>query len=281
MNQKSFDLQVTQDSLQQYLQTIALVPLLTPEQEFALATKVHQNNDLDAARKLIMANLRFVVYIANSYQGYGLNHADLIQEGNIGLMKAVKKFDPNKGVRLVTFAVHWIRSEITEYVIKNWRIVKIATTKAQRKLFFNLRSMKQNQSWLTQEEATQIAKDLNVSTDEVFEMERRLEQPDKALEYRPANDEQEYLNPIHSLEAEDTEPETLLSQDEHDTRYQMLVSAVNQLPSRDQDILYSRYFAEEKATLHDLADKYQISAERVRQLEAAAIKKVKNQLIKP
>lgn len=277
MQLQTFD--ISTQNLQSYYQAIKGIPLLSPEEEVELAQQYRKKNDLDAARKLILANLRFVVFVANSYKGYGLNQADIIQEGNIGLMKAVKKFDPSKGVRLVTFAVYWIKSEIHEYIIKNWRIVKIATTKAQRKLFFNLRKFKDSFKALTQTEAEQVAEELGVKPQEVLDMEKRLNQSDQVLEYYPDTDDRAYQNTINHLEDNSNEPDVLLEQENHEQNYRKLLSAVQKLDERSQDILQQRYFSEKKTKLHDLADKYQISAERVRQLEEAAISKLKTMLV--
>lgn len=279
MNQSLQNIDLSTSNLQNYLQTIQAIPVLTQEEEIELAHQYRQRNDLNAVRKLILSNLRFVVFIANSYKGYGLPYADIIQEGNIGLMKAIKKFDPSKGVRLVSFAVYWIKSEIHEYIIKNWRIVKIATTKAQRKLFFNLRKYKEQFKSLTQQEAKQVAHELGVKPEEVLEMEQRLEKPDQALEYYSDDDERAYLNPINQINDVATEPEVMLEQEHNDNNYYRLLSAIQQLDERSQDILTQRYFSEDKSNLHDLAAQYQISAERVRQIEEAAIKKLKTLLL--
>lgn len=272
------NIQLSPQSLDWYLQSIQNIPMLTEDEERSLAYKLRDENDLEAAQKLILANLRFVVHIANSYIGYGLAKADLIQEGNIGLMKAVKRFDPAVGVRLVTFAVHWIKAEIHEFVLKNWRIVKIATTKAQRKLFFNLRKNKQSTDWLTQEEAERVAKDLGVSTRDVFEMETRLQHKDEGFDTLPhSSEEGQLFTPSQYLEDRSQNPALLLEHDDwQQNATDAMQAALNQLDSRSLAILRSRWLEENKKSLHELADIYQISAERVRQLEANAIKKLRS-----
>lgn len=264
-------------NLGSYVQAVNGVAVLTAEEERTLAERFHFEEDLDAARQLVLAHLRFVVHIAKSYSGYGLPQADLIQEGNIGLMKAVKRFDPTMGVRLVSFAVHWIKAEIHEYVIKNWRIVKIATTKAQRKLFFNLRSMKKSSANLTQAEAAAIAHDLNVSTRDVFEMEGRLLSFDASLEgSRDDDDEKASQAPIHYLEDRRYDPAVQLEEaDWESSNTERLMLAIAALDERSQTILARRWLAEEKATLHELAAEFSVSAERIRQLERNAMDKVK------
>ena len=252
-------------------------PILSPEQEYELAIELYENGSLSAARKLVLAHMRFVAFIAHSYKGYGLEQADLIQEGTIGLMKAVKRFNPHKKVRLSSFAVYWIRAEIHEYIFKNWKIVKVATTKAQRKLFFKLRQAKSHifQS-LTSDQAEEIATDLGVRKKDVLEMESRLQLNDVAFE---VNDDEDTYTPEQYLSDPGETPEQLLlndntKQDQHNKLYQALSS----LDKRSIDILQSRYLKEEKSTLHTLADKYGVSAERVRQLENKAIKKLKERL---
>ena len=264
-------------NLGSYIQAVNTVAVLTAEEERALAERFHFEEDLDAARQLVLAHLRFVVHIAKSYSGYGLPQADLIQEGNIGLMKAVKRFDPTMGVRLVSFAVHWIKAEIHEYVIKNWRIVKVATTKAQRKLFFNLRSMKKGSGHLTQAEAAAIAEDLNVSTRDVFEMEGRLLSHDAPLDGSPDDsDERASQAPIHYLEDRRYDPAMQLeASDTRDQGQQNLRLALETLDARSQHILSARWLAEKKSTLQELASYYHVSAERIRQLEENAMKKLK------
>lgn len=264
-------------NLGSYIQSVSRVAVLTADEERALAERLHFHDDLDAARQLVLAHLRFVVHIAKSYAGYGLPQADLIQEGNIGLMKAVKRFDPTMGVRLVSFAVHWIKAEIHEYVIKNWRIVKVATTKAQRKLFFNLRSMKKSSRGLTQAEAAAIAEDLNVSTRDVFEMEGRLLSHDTALEGSIDDDDEKAAKaPIHYLEDHRYDPSLLVEADDTESRNtDNLMAAIQTLDARSQAILARRWLSEEKATLHELADEFGVSAERIRQLEKNAMDKVR------
>jgi RNA polymerase sigma-32 factor len=264
-------------NLGSYIQSVSRVAVLTADEERALAERLHFHDDLDAARQLVLAHLRFVVHIAKSYSGYGLPQADLIQEGNIGLMKAVKRFDPTMGVRLVSFAVHWIKAEIHEYVIKNWRIVKVATTKAQRKLFFNLRSMKKSSRGLTQAEAAAIAEDLNVSMRDVFEMEGRLLSHDTALEGSIDDDDEKAAKaPIHYLEDHRYDPSLLIEADDTESRNtDNLMAAIRTLDSRSQAILARRWLSEEKATLHELADEFGVSAERIRQLEKNAMDKVR------
>jgi len=264
-------------NLGSYIQSVNRVAVLTAEEERALAERLHFHDDLDAARQLVLAHLRFVVHIAKSYAGYGLPQADLIQEGNIGLMKAVKRFDPTMGVRLVSFAVHWIKAEIHEYVIKNWRIVKVATTKAQRKLFFNLRGLKKSSRSLTQAEAAAIAEDLNVSTRDVFEMEGRLLSHDAALEGSIDDDDETSAKaPIHYLEDHRYDPAMLVEADDTESRNtDNLMTAIQSLDARSQAILARRWLSEEKATLHELADEFGVSAERIRQLEKNAMDKVR------
>ena len=268
-------------NLGSYIQAVNSVAVLTAEEERALAERFHFEEDLDAARQLVLAHLRFVVHIAKSYSGYGLPQADLIQEGNIGLMKAVKRFDPTLGVRLVSFAVHWIKAEIHEYVIKNWRIVKVATTKAQRKLFFNLRSLKKGTGHLTQAEAAAIAEDLNVSTHDVFEMEGRLLSHDTPLDGNPDDsDERAAQAPIHYLEDRRYDPAVQLEEaDWESNNSQRLMQAMGQLDARSQAILARRWLAEDKATLHELAAEYGVSAERIRQLEKNAMDKIRAALL--
>ena len=252
-------------------------PILTPEQEYDLAIELYENGSLSAAKKLVLAHMRFVAFIAHGYKGYGLENADLIQEGTIGLMKAVKRFNPHKKVRLSSFAVYWIRAEIHEYIFKNWKIVKVATTKAQRKLFFKLRKAKSNifQS-LTNEQAQVIANDLGVRTKDVIEMESRLELSDVAFE---TNDDDDSYMPEQYISDPRATPEQLALNDNHqEDQHNKLYQALSSLDERSIDILQSRYLKDEKSTLHTLADKYGVSAERVRQLENKAIKKLKERL---
>ncbi|SFH96609.1 RNA polymerase sigma factor RpoH [Modicisalibacter xianhensis] len=263
-----------------YIQAVNSIAVLTVEEERELAFRLHEHSDLEAARRLVMSHLRFVVHIARSYSGYGLPQADLIQEGNVGLMKAVKRFDPNQGVRLVSFAVHWIKAEIHEFVLRNWRIVKIATTKAQRKLFFNLRSAKKRLAWLNNDEVDAIAKDLDVKPEVVREMEGRLSAFDAGFDASPADDEEQpYQAPVHYLEDSRYDPAVQLEDsdwEEDSTR--RLQDALAGLDERSRHILQSRWLAENKATLHELADVYGVSAERIRQLEKNAMKKIRQQL---
>ena len=268
-------------SLDAYFDAIGRIPILSREEETGLATRLRGEDDLDAARQLVLSHLRFVVHIARGYAGYGLPMGDLVQEGNVGLMKAVKRFDPNVGVRLVSFAVHWIRAEIHEYVLRNWRLVKIATTKAQRKLFFNLRKYKRNLGWLSAEETQTVARELGVSASEVTEMERRLSSRD--LSYDPApdtDDEEETYSPSAYLPAPNADPAIEVERTEWDDDVSGKVSgAMSQLDARSQAILRARWMNEPKATLHDLADQYGVSAERIRQIEANAIKKLRKLVV--
>ncbi|MEF3076064.1 RNA polymerase sigma factor RpoH [Methylobacter sp. Wu1] len=260
-----------------YLNLVRQMPRLTADQERELALRFRDHDDLEAARELVMSNLRFVVHVARGYSGYGLPMPDIIQEGNIGLMKAVKRFDPDVGVRLVSFAVHWIKAEIHEYVIKNWRIVKVATTKAQRKLFFNLRKSKANLGWLSNDEATAIAKDLDVDVDTVYEMEKRLDSRDIAFDMPTDESEEEnYIAPVNYLQQHGTDPALLLENEDWGGHEQNLLSeALSELDERSLDILSSRWLADKKATLHELAERYNVSAERIRQLEQNAMKKLR------
>jgi RNA polymerase sigma-32 factor len=269
-------LSVPQGNIESYITAIHSVPVLTVEQEQLLANRYQKEGDLDAVRELILSHLRFVVHIARSYSGYGLPQADLIQEGNVGLMKAVKRFDPDVGVRLISFAVHWIKAEIHEFVLKNWRIVKVATTKAQRKLFFNLRSAKKSHNWLSNDEVTAVATDLGVSEIEVRRMESRLNSRDTAFDLPNDADEDSNFAPAAYLEAAESDPAHLLEQqDWEDHNQEKLLTAMRTLDERSQAILAARWLDDEKATLQDLADKYQVSAERIRQLEKNAMNKLK------
>ena len=263
--------------LQAYINSVHSIGVLTSEEEKKLAEDLYYRNDLDAARKLVLAHLRFVIYVAKTYSGYGLPEADLIQEGNVGLMKAIRKFNPEMGVRLVSFAVHWIKAEIHEYVLKNWKIVKIATTKPQRKLFFNLRSKKKGLGWLTEEEAEAMAKDLGVKPSEVREMEKRLSGTDMPFDpLVDSDDDEASYSPSQYLEDEDANPADIFAKESLDeTNTSQLYEAINKLDDRSRDILQDRWLADEKLTLHELAEKYGISAERVRQIEKNAMKKVK------
>ncbi|MDO9138707.1 MAG: RNA polymerase sigma factor RpoH [Methylobacter sp.] len=260
-----------------YLNVVRQMPKLTVEQERELALKFRDDGDLEAARELVMTNLRFVIHVARGYSGYGLSMPDIIQEGNIGLMKAVKRFDPDVGVRLVSFAVHWIKAEIHEYVIKNWGIVKVATTKAQRKLFFNLRKSKQGLGWLSNDEAEAIAKDLDVDVSAVYEMEKRLGSKDLSFDM-PVDEiaEETYTAPASYLHQHGTDPAVLLENSDWVGHEQdLLADAMAELDERSLDILSSRWLADEKATLHELAERYSVSAERIRQLEQNAMKKLR------
>jgi len=259
-----------------YISTVNQIPILTPDQEKALADRYYYDGDVEAARQLVMSHLRFVVHIARSYSGYGLAQADLIQEGNVGLMKAVKRFDPNMGVRLVSFAVHWIKAEIHEFVIRNWRIVKVATTKAQRKLFFNLRSLKKSSRKLTLEEATAIAADLNVTPEQVLEMEGRLTSYDASFEAQTDDEDEGRVAPALYLEDNRYDPARQIEEEDwEENSNRALHSAMSQLDDRSRTILKRRWLNDEKATLHDLAAEYKVSAERIRQLEKNAMDKIK------
>jgi len=263
--------------IESYLSSVHAIPILTKEQEQELTFKLYDDDDLDAARQLVIHHLRFVVHIARSYQGYGLPLADIIQEGNVGLMKAVDKFDPNKGVKVVSFAVHWIKAEIHEYILRNWRLVKIATTKAQRKLFFNLRSKKKSLGWLTKDEAEKIANDLNVEVKDVLHMENRLSSTDAAFDSPTStNDDEEMMSPAQYLEDKSYDPEMMVANEEVEkVNNANLMEALKLLDGRSKDILLRRYLADKKATLHELADEYGVSAERIRQIETGALKKLK------
>jgi|TARA_B110000444_G_scaffold51770_1_gene47733 RNA polymerase sigma-32 factor len=263
--------------IESYLSTVHSIPILTKEQEQELALKLYEEDDLDAARQLVIHHLRFVVHISRSYQGYGLPLADIIQEGNVGLMKAVDKYDPHRGVKVVSFAVHWIKAEIHEYILKNWRLVKIATTKAQRKLFFNLRSKKKTLEWLTKEEAEKIAKDLNVEVKDVLHMENRLSSNDSSFDApTSSDDDDEIMSPSQYLEDKRYDPELIVATEEaQELNHNDLSQALKMLDDRSKDILQRRYLADKKATLHDLADEYKVSAERIRQIESGALKKLK------
>lgn len=264
-------------SLDAYIQAVGSIPVLSKEDEQQLARRLRDHEDLDAARDLVMAHLRFVVHIAKGYTGYGLPLNDLIQEGNVGMMKAVKRFDPEYGVRLVSFAVHWIRAEIHEFVLKNWRIVKVATTKAQRKLFFNLRKQKKTLAWLTDAETKAVAKDLGVTAKEVTEMEKRLHSRDAIFDPTPDADDERNFTPAAYLPSPDADPaKQVEATDWSDDATTRMHAALNILDDRSRHILEDRWLTEDKRTLHDLADEYGVSAERIRQLEVNAIKKLKN-----
>ena len=265
-------------SLETYIQAVNQIPMLSVEEETQLATQLREEGDLHSARQLVLSHLRFVVHVARGYSGYGLPQADLIQEGNIGLMKAVKRFDPTVNVRLVSFAVHWIRAEIHEYILRNWRIVKLATTKAQRKLFFNLRKNKKRLGWFSQEEVEAVAKDLNVEPKTVIEMEKRMSGQDTSFDgYADAGDDDDYTPaPAGYLQDLSTEPSLQLEKantEEHNST--QLARALDSLDDRSRDILQQRWLSDKKATLHELADVYNVSAERIRQLENNAMKRIK------
>jgi RNA polymerase sigma-32 factor len=267
-------------NLAAYITAVSAIPMLSAQREQELAEKLFFDENVDAARELVLAHLRFVVHIARSYSGYGLAEADLIQEGNVGLMKAVKRFDPSKGVRLVSFAVHWIKAEMHEYIIRNWRIVKVATTKAQRKLFFNLRGAKKHLGWLTPDETRAIAEDLGVDAAEVTRMESRLSSRDLAYDAPvDADDDEAWQAPQQYLEDVNADPAVLVERAEvRDREEQGLQEALADLDPRAQDILARRWLQEDKATLHELAAEYGVSAERIRQLENNALKKLRSAL---
>ncbi|HTT44269.1 MAG TPA: RNA polymerase sigma factor RpoH [Steroidobacteraceae bacterium] len=263
-------------SLDAYLDRVGRIAVLSREQERELAERFRNQGDLDAARQLVLAHLRFVVHIARGYSGYGLPVGDLIQEGNVGLMKAVKRFDPTLNVRLVSFAVHWIRAEIHEYVLRNWRLVKIATTKAQRKLFFNLRRLKKNLAWLSAEETAAVARDLGVSEGEVTEMEKRLSARDLSFDPTPESDEEEVYSPAAYLPSPDADPAEQVEEAESSADdSERLSTALRSLDARSRDIVQRRWMTEDKATLHELAEKYEVSAERIRQIESSALGKLR------
>jgi RNA polymerase sigma-32 factor len=263
-------------SLDSYIDRVSQIPVLSKEDEVALAVRFRSEADLDAARQLVLSHLRFVVHIARGYLGYGLPMGDLVQEGNVGLMKAVKRFDPTVGVRLVSFAVHWIRAEIHEYVLRNWRLVKVATTKSQRKLFFNLRKMKKNLAWLSEAETAAVARDLGVDVADVREMEQRLSARDMSFDPTPESDEEETYSPAMYLPASNADPAIEVENEEwEEDSAERLTMALEKLDERSRSILQRRWMTDDKATLHELADEYGISAERVRQVESNAINKLK------
>ncbi|MEP3563335.1 MAG: RNA polymerase sigma factor RpoH [Marinobacter sp.] len=267
-------------NLESYIQAASRIPVLTVEEERDLAERLHYDGDVEAARQLVLSHLRFVVHIARSYSGYGLAQADLIQEGNVGLMKAVKRFNPEYGVRLVSFAVHWIKAEIHEFILRNWRIVKVATTKAQRKLFFNLRSQKKKLAWLNHDELNAVAADLGVEPKVVREMEGRLASRDASFD-GPMDDDDDavYQAPAHYLEDRRADPAVQLENSNwSEDSNGRLMQALSVLDERSQDILRERWLTDSKSTLHELADKYGVSAERIRQLEKNAMKKIKAQM---
>ncbi|WP_158983039.1 RNA polymerase sigma factor RpoH [Lysobacter panacisoli] len=264
-------------SLDAYVNAVHRIPVLTAEDEQALARRFRDGEDLDAARELVHSHLRFVVHVARGYNGYGLQMGDLIQEGNIGLMKAVKRFDPEQGVRLVSFAVHWIRAEMHEFILKNWRIVKVATTKAQRKLFFNLRKSKTRLGWMNAEEVSAVARDLNVSEREVLEMESRLSGRDIGFDAPDADDDNAPPSPAAYLRADAEDPSQAYErEDEEDSHLALLREGLSGLDQRSRDIIKRRWLdADSKVTLQELADEYGVSAERIRQVEANALKKMR------
>ncbi len=266
-------------SLEAYIGIVNQSPVLSREEERELAYRFQNENDLDAARKLIVSQLRFVVHIARTYSGYGLPLADLIQEGNIGLMKAVKKFDPDRGTRLVTYAVHWIRSEIHEFVFNNWKIVKVATTKAQRKLFFKLRNAKKSIGWLTNDEKKLIAKDLGVKPKDVATMEQRFAAVDMSYDLGNTDSDEDYVSPAGFLPSPDSDPSSIVENDNWlQGKKEQLSTALEGLDNRSKEILMSRWLTDEKVTLKELAKQYQVSIERIRQIEEAAIQELREHL---
>ncbi len=275
------DLLTPGQNIDAYIHAVSSIAVLSADQERELADRLYYEEDLEAARQLVMSHLRFVVHIAKSYSGYGLAQSDLIQEGNVGLMKAVRRFNPEMGVRLVSFAVHWVKAEIHEFILRNWRIVKVATTKSQRKLFFNLRSSKKRLGWLNQEETNAVARDLGVDPEVVQEMESRMAGQDTAFDgYADDDSDTAYQAPAHYLEDRSADPSTQLEDaDWSDNATQRLQNALAGLDERSRDILKSRWLDEDnKATLHELAARYGVSAERIRQLEKNALKKLKGAL---
>jgi len=276
----SLPIDVSIGTFDSYMNVIGQIPKLTPEQEQELAIRYRDEEDVEAARQLVLSNLRFVAHVARGYSGYGLPLPDIIQEGNIGLMKAVKRFNPDVGVRLVSFAVHWIKAEIHEYVIKNWRIVKVATTKSQRKLFFNLRKSKKDLGWLSKNEAEAIAENLGVDLKVVYEMEKRMDGHDMAFDMPVDDSDENYSSPSTYLNKADTDPALLAEQlDWKNYKEQLLSDALANLDDRSLDILQSRWLSDKKATLHELAARYNVSAERIRQLEKNAMKKLKTAVV--
>ena len=267
--------------IDKYLSQVYSIPVLTREEELELTQEFYESEDIKVAHKLVISHLRFVVHIAKSYAGYGLPLADVIQEGNLGLLKAVKKFDPDKGVRLVSFAVHWIKAEIHEFILKNWRIVKIATTKAQRKLFFNLRSKKKSTGWLSDKEAKKIAADLDVSYKEVMHMENRLNSADSAFDMPcDEEDDEKAFSPSQYLEDHSFSPDQIVEKENYESvNHTALMKNISALDRRAQDIIKARWLDDHKLTLNELADRYSVSAERIRQIEASAFKKLKTSLV--
>ncbi len=274
-NTISMPIALNAGSLESYFQSVNKIPMLSAEEEHLLAVRYSEEGDLEAARQLVMSHLRFVVKVARGYSGYGLPQADLIQEGSVGLMKAVKRFDPTIGVRLVSFAVHWIRAEMHEYIIRNWKIVKIATTKAQRKLFFNLRLSKKRLAWLNKEEVDSVAKDLGVKPQEVIEMEKRLSSYDTSFDAPETDDDAPSFYPAAYLEDKRQGPEEELETMQlKNIQLEALTAALDKLDERSKDIVNKRWLSEKKQTLHQLADRYGVSAERIRQLEKSAFGKI-------
>jgi RNA polymerase sigma-32 factor len=280
MNNEAMSLTLSSGSLESYISSAFKIPMLTAKQEREYALQLRDHDDLDAARSLVLPHLRFVVRIARGYSGYGLQQQDLIQEGTVGLMKAVRRFDPDKGVRLVSYAVHWIRAEIHEFILRNWRIVKVATTKAQRKLFFNLRSKKKHLGWFSQQEVNEVAEDLGVKPETVLEMESRLYGSDLSWDLPPgADDEERCVSPCNWLPDESSEPAKLVEQqDATSSQQRQLLAAMEQLDERSRAILQARWLSDSKSTLQELAKEYSVSAERIRQIEKSAMNKIKAQM---
>lgn len=279
MNASLMTMNLPVGSVNSYIAHVNQIPMLSKEEELEYARSFQEEGNVEAARKMVLAHLRYVVRVARGYDGYGLPLADLIQEGNLGLMKAVKRFDPSVGVRLVSFAVHWIKAEIHEYVIRNWRIVKVATTKAQRKLFFNLRTMKNRLGWFTDDEVNNVASDLGVPREEVLRMEQRLNAMDAPYDGPESDDDNAYMAPVYTLGDASADPAMLIeATDSSSSSNHQLIQALYSLDDRSQDILQRRWLNEPKSTLHELADDYGVSAERIRQLEKAAMSKLRAQI---
>jgi len=274
-------LAVSTESLSAYISAVNDIPILTVEEEKSLARNVQNTQDIESAQRLVMSHLRFVVHVARGYGGYGLSQGDLIQEGNIGLMKAVKRFDPTKGVRLVSFAVHWIKAEMHEFILKNWRIVKIATTKAQRKLFFNLRRKKKRLGWFSDAEVKAVAKDLGVTTKDVLQMEARLSYQDNTYDASEENDDDSLIpSPSSYIKSQEVEPEqALIDSRTNNTQTKDLHGALALLDERSKDIVAKRWLTDDKSTLQELANEYGVSAERIRQLENNAMKKLRHVMV--
>ncbi len=278
---ETMSLTLSSGSLESYISSAFKIPMLTARQERDYALQLRDHDDLDAAKSMVLPHLRFVVRIARGYSGYGLQQQDLIQEGTVGLMKAVRRFDPDKGVRLVSYAVHWIRAEIHEFILRNWRIVKVATTKAQRKLFFNLRSKKKHLGWFSQQEVNEVAEDLGVKPETVLEMESRLYGSDLSWDLPPGmDDEEQSVSPSSWLPDETAEPAKLVEQlDANLSQHQQLRAAMEQLDERSRAILQARWLSDSKTTLQELAKEYGVSAERIRQIEKSAMNKIKAQIV--